>query len=211
MDILEEIEETLNEKKRKWNYTPMREKSETDALIDELLRDIQSGKKLSYQSSSYNYSDYNIKSEAEEREEYNRSLSSSQPPESDATRIYSINDISENEPDHSYNDSGYNNNNNDYGSDDDGYNDNYGDDEYDDEFNDAHQMNTEEFAEFLDAEDDSMRDDVPRRRSPWKTAWRIIYTAVVAAFTIIGIFSSAIYCLEKLEMTPADKQEKENI
>ena len=59
MDILEEIEETLNEKKRKWNYTPMREKSETDALIDELLRefsaenrDIQSGKKLSYQSSS---------------------------------------------------------------------------------------------------------------------------------------------------------------
>lgn len=72
-------------------------------------------------------------------------------------------------------------------------------------------MNTEEFAEFLDAEDDSMRDDVPRRRSPWKTAWRIIYTAVVAAFTIIGIFSSAIYCLEKLEMTPADKQEKENI
>ena len=69
-------------------------------------------------------------------------------------------------------------------------------------------MNTEEFAEFLDAEDDSMRDDVPRRRSPWKTAWRIIYTAVVAAFTIIGIFSSAIYCLEKLEMTPADKQEK---
>lgn len=218
MDILEEIEETLNEKKRKWNYTPMREKSETDALIDELLRefsaenrDIQSGKKLSYQSSSYNYSDYNIKSETEEQEEYNRSLSSSQPPESDATRIYSINDISENEPDHSYNDSGYNNNNNDYGSDDDGYNDNYGDDEYDDEFNDAHQMNTEEFAEFLDAEDDSMRDDVPRRRSPWKTAWRIIYTAVVAAFTIIGIFSSAIYCLEKLEMTPADKQEKENI
>ena len=174
-------------------------------------RDIQSGKKLSYQSSSYNYSDYNIKSEAEEREEYNRSLSSSQPPESDATRIYSINDISENEPDHSYNDSGYNDNNNDYGSDDDGYNDNYGDDEYDDEFNDAHQMNTEEFAEFLDAEDDSMRDDVPRRRSPWKTAWCIIYTAVVAAFTIIGIFSSAIYCLEKLEMTPADKQEKENI
>ena len=87
-----------------------------------------------YKRQSYNYSDYNIKSEAEEREEYNRSLSSSQPPESDATRIYSINDISENEPDHSYNDSGYNDNNNDYGSDDDGYNDNYGDDEYDDEF-----------------------------------------------------------------------------
>ena len=68
MDILEEIEETLNEKKRKWNYTPMREKSETDALIDELLRefsaenrDIQSGKKLSYQSSSYNYSEYKIR------------------------------------------------------------------------------------------------------------------------------------------------------
>lgn len=222
MDILEEIEETLNEKKRKWNYTPMREKSETDALIDELLRefsaenrDIQSGKKRFYQSPSYNYTDYNTKSEAEEREEYNRSLSSSQSPE-DATRTYSINDISEKEPDNGYNDSGYNNNSNDYGSDDNGYNDNYddddyNDDEYDDEFNGAHQMNTEEFAEFLDAEDDSMRDDVPRRKNPWKVAWRIIYTAVIAAFTIIGIFSSAIYCLEKLEMTPADKQEKENI
>lgn len=218
MDILEEIDETLNEKKRKWNYMPMREKSETDALIDELLREfsaenreIQSEKKRSYRSSAHN-TDYNIKSEAEEREEYNRSLSSSQSPENDSTRIYSINDLPDNEPNYDYNnDSGYYNNNG-YGSDDGGYDDNYYDDEYDSEHNDdLHQMNTEEFAQFLDAEDDSMRDDVPRRKSPWKIAWRILYTAVIAAFTIIGIFSSAIYCLEQLEMTPADKQEKENI
>lgn len=218
MDILEEIEETLNEKKRKWNYTPMREKNETDALIDELLREFssenrttQSEKKYSSQSSMRHYTDYDVKTEAEEREEYNRSVYSANTPEDDATKSYSINDLPDNETESSYNNSDFRNDNNDYSNDDEGYNDDYYDDEYDEEFDDSHKMNTEEFAEFLDAEDDSMRDDVPRRRNPWKTAWRIIYTAIIAAFTIIGIFSSAIYCLERLEMTPADKQEKENI
>lgn len=217
MDILEEIEETLNEKKRKWNYTPMREKNETDALIDELLREfssenrtIQSHKK---NSSIRHYTDYNVKTEAEEREEYNRSLYSANSPENDdATKTYSINDLPDNETASGYNNFGLgNDNNNDDNNDDEGFDDDFYDNEYDEEFNDSHKMNTEEFAEFLDSEDDSMRDNVPRRRNPWKTAWRIIYTAIIAAFTIIGIFSSAIYCLERLEMTPADKQKKENI
>lgn len=218
MDILEEIEETLNEKKRKWNYTPMREKNETDALIDELLREfssenrtIQSHKK---NSSIRHYTDYNVKTEAEEREEYNRSLYSANSPENDdATKTYSINDLPDNETASGYNNFGFgNDNNNDDNNDDEGFDDDdFYDNEYDEEFNDSHKMNTEEFAEFLDSEDDSMRDNVPRRRNPWKTAWRIIYTAIIAAFTIIGIFSSAIYCLERLEMTPADKQKKENI
>lgn len=218
MDILEEIEETLNEKKRKWNYTPMREKNETDALIDELLREFSSEnrttqyeKKYSSPSSMRHYTDYDVKTEAEEREEYNRSVYSANTPEDDDTKSYSINDLPDNETESSYNNSDFRNDNNDYSNDNEGYNDDYYDDEYDEEFDDSHKMNTEEFAEFLDAEDDSMRDDVPRRRNPWKTAWRIIYTAIIAAFTIIGIFSSAIYCLERLEMTPADKQEKENI
>lgn len=218
MDILEEIEETLNEKKRKWNYTPMREKNETDALIDELLREfssenrtIQSHKK---NSSIRHYTDYNVKTEAEEREEYNRSLYSANSPENDdATKTYSINDLPDNETASGYNNFGFgNDNNNDDNNDDEGFDDDdFYNNEYDEEFNDSHKMNTEEFAEFLDSEDDSMRDNVPRRRNPWKTAWRIIYTAIIAAFTIIGIFSSAIYCLERLEMTPADKQKKENI
>lgn len=219
MDILEEIEETLNEKKRKWNYTPMREKNETDALIDELLREfssenrtIQSHKK---NSSIRHYTDYNVKTEAEEREEYNRSLYSANSPENDdATKTYSINDLPDNETASGYNNFGFgnDNNNNDDNNDDEGFDDDdFYNNEYDEEFNDSHKMNTEEFAEFLDSEDDSMRDNVPRRRNPWKTAWRIIYTAIIAAFTIIGIFSSAIYCLERLEMTPADKQKKENI
>lgn len=215
MDILEEIEETLNEKKRKWNYTPMREKNETDALIDELLREFSSENRTTRSERKYSsmrhYTDYNVKTEAEEREEYNRSVYSANTPEDDATKAYSINDLPDDETASSYNNSGFRNDNNDYSNDDEGYNDDYYDDEYDEEFDDSHKMNTEEFAEFLDAEDDSMRDDVPRRRNPWKTAWRIIYTAIIAAFTIIGIFSSAIYCLERLEMTPADKQEKENI
>ncbi|MDE6103721.1 MAG: hypothetical protein K2F60_04270 [Oscillospiraceae bacterium] len=215
MDILEEIEETLNEKKRKWNYTPMREKNETDALIDELLREFSSENRTTRSERKYSsmrhYTDYNVKTEAEEREEYNRSVYSANTPEDDATKAYSINDLPDDETASSYNNSGFRNDNNDYSNDDEGYNDDYYDDEYDEEFDVSHKMNTEEFAEFLDAEDDSMRDDVPRRRNPWKTAWRIIYTAIIAAFTIIGIFSSAIYCLERLEMTPADKQEKENI
>lgn len=218
MDILEEIEETLNEKKRKWNYTPMREKNETDALIDELLREFssenrttQSEKKYSSQSSMRHYTDYDVKTEAEEREEYNRSVYSANTPEDDATKSYYINDLTDDETESSNNNSDFRNDNNDYSNDNEGYNDDYYDDEYDEDFDDSHKLNTEEFAEFLDAEDDSMRDDVPRRRNPWKTAWRIIYTAIIAAFTIIGIFSSAIYCLERLEMTPADKQEKENI
>lgn len=218
MDILDEIEETLKEKRNKWNYTPMREKSETDALIDELLREfssenqaIQSGKRYTARSTVQSRADYNTKTEAEEREEYNRSRYS-QPQESDATRIYSLNDLPDSEPESgygNYDNSGYDGDYNNY--DGGGYDDEYYDDGYDGEFDDSHQMNNEEFSQFLDAEDDSLRDDVPRRKSPWKTAWRIIYTAVIAAFTIIGIFSSAVYCLEQLEMTPADKKEKEDI
>lgn len=39
MDILDEVDAAIHEKRSKWNYTPMREKSETDAIIDELLRE----------------------------------------------------------------------------------------------------------------------------------------------------------------------------
>lgn len=43
MDILDEIDAVIHEKKSKWSYTPMREKDETDAIIDELLREFPSG------------------------------------------------------------------------------------------------------------------------------------------------------------------------
>lgn len=42
MDILDEIDAAIQEKRSKWNYTPMREKDETDAIIDELLREFPS-------------------------------------------------------------------------------------------------------------------------------------------------------------------------
>ncbi|MCM1227286.1 MAG: hypothetical protein NC320_07670 [Clostridium sp.] len=42
MDILDEIDAELLEKKSKWSYTPMREKTETDAIIDDLLREFPS-------------------------------------------------------------------------------------------------------------------------------------------------------------------------
>ncbi|MGN1480819.1 hypothetical protein [Porcipelethomonas sp.] len=215
MDILEEIEETLKDKKGKWKYTPMRETSETDAIIDELLREFSSD---SHQKrTERNYSrptekprpqsqpqDYNIRSEQEEREEYNRSLNGSHSVPDDATQIYSLNDIPQDDAPGNYND--YNGAY--YGGDDgnDDYDD-YDDEYYDDEFDDSHKMNSDEFTQFLDSEDDSNRDYVPTvKRSPWKTAWRIIYTAVIAAFTIIGIFSSVIFCMEKLQMMPSDKE-----
>lgn len=42
VDILDEIDAELLEKKSKWSYTPMREKTETDAIIDDLLREFPS-------------------------------------------------------------------------------------------------------------------------------------------------------------------------
>ena len=33
MDILDELNKTIKEKKEDWNYTPKREKSETDKLV----------------------------------------------------------------------------------------------------------------------------------------------------------------------------------
>lgn len=35
MDILDEVDAAVREKRSKWKYTPMREKSETDAIIDD--------------------------------------------------------------------------------------------------------------------------------------------------------------------------------
>ena len=237
MDILEEIDEALKDKKEKWKYTPMRETNETDAIIDELLREFSSDSPRRTPERKYSrpaeqkkpepapqpqyqnpqpvqqpvqtplQNDYNIRSEQEEREEYNRFANNNpKPAPADATQIYSINDLpTDNSANHSsdynnysgYSDNGDNSNDN--------YDD-YDDEYYDDEFDESHKMNADEFTDFLNSEDDRNRDYVPQtKKSPWKTAFKIIYTAVIAAFTIIGIFSSVIFCMEKFEMMPSDK------
>lgn len=250
MDILDEIDETIKDKKGKWNYTPMREKSETDVLIDQLLKEFNSNTKPPYKTSS---SDYNKKTEMEERQEYENFTSKQpespepipeyQPSANDKTQIFSREDIEHELADEAdadnnyseYNGNGnYNDNNDDYDydyddndyydEDDENYNFSGGfDDDYYDETDfelDCENLPTEnldedeyaEFEEFVDhQENDSIRIIKPKAKINMpKTIFRIFYTAVIAAFTIIGILSSAIFCLEKLQLAPSDIQEKED-
>lgn len=81
MDILEEVNDTINERKRKWDYVPMREKSETDALIDELLREFSTESKPGQpiNSVSQRNSRYDSQPESYERQEYERQQAYRQP------------------------------------------------------------------------------------------------------------------------------------
>lgn len=251
MDILEEIDETINDKKGKWNYTPMREKSETDALIDELLKEFSSDDKTAVQSNYSNQMDYNIKNETEERREFESSMAEpqffsepepefepdfesdfepeaefspvEQPDKNESTQIFSRKDI-ENYDDDSEDEIPQNNNYDEYdGSRNDDYS-GYGNGGFDDDYYDENDFDEDcdkiqtdeldddeyaEFEEFIDRKDKDLRVIKPKdKKSIPKTVLRLICTAAVAAFTIIGILSSAIYCLEQLELSPSDIEEK---
>ncbi|MGN0613779.1 MAG: hypothetical protein ACI4JB_07730 [Porcipelethomonas sp.] len=228
MDILDEIDESVKEKRRKWNYTPMREKSETDALIDELLREFSSDRKPeqpSYHAPSYR-DEYNRKSEIDERREYENfagNAGTGPQDEEDLTQVFSRNDIDkyENGYDGEYSDpygGGNGGSQGNYGGYDSGFDDDYYDeDDFDkdcDSLNpDDLGLDEEEYAEFenfMDAQNEEKKlKKKKENKSILKKVWRIIYTAVIAAFTIIGVFSSVLYCLEKFEASPADLTEKD--
>lgn len=242
MDILEEIDETIKNKKSEWKYTPMREKSETDNLIDELLKEFSADNKpkVKIQENIPITEDYNYKTEIEERDEFEQTVyqpeaevgtqpennSVYNPNESDSIQVFSKKDIEkydrEYEEEAAANDSFIENN----GSNNDNYegyeNGGFDDDYYDEnDFNeDIDNIQTDdldeeeyaEFEEFIDSKsEDGLRIIKPIKaqgKNLPKTIFRIFYTAVIAAFTIIGVLSSAIYCLEKFELTPSDIQEK---
>ena len=85
MDILDEVDAAVREKRSKWKYTPMREKSETDAIIDELLREFSSDGRQNTSHSDINRPSSGIsesrrteirpaKTEQQERYEYEASV-----------------------------------------------------------------------------------------------------------------------------------------
>ncbi len=238
MDILEEIDETIKDKKGKWNYTPMREKNETDALIDQLLQEFssESGEEIfSAPSESYDYAGYNTKTETEERQEYEKLVSQQNYPSEksventnnspksnvDMTQIFSREDIANYEVENSPNNAGYGRYREYNGSANDNYSGNGGfDDDYYDE-NDFEKdcgklsaeeldLNDEEYAElenFIDSRGGKKILPKIESTSTFKKIWRMVSTALVTAFTIIGIFSSGLYLFEKFEeSTTADKE-----
>ena len=288
MDILDELNKTIKEKNEEWNYTPKREKSETDALIDRLLIEFSSeskpGEPIKHME-SYS-SGYNRQPESYERQQYNNSeqpvqqhtynkpvveeipipdsdlvsepgydtkyvpkheapsaepviydqskeasyrpLEDEVPADDDHTRVFSREDIEReqermvssdddgyehNVTDMSHN--GFDNTGNDINS---GINGGFDDDYYDendfekelgdlpsDKFN---EQDRDEFEEFIEGQnEDQIRVIKPKeKKKTGKRILRILGTAVIAAFTIIGIFSSVVFCLEKLEMMPSEKE-----
>ncbi len=246
MDILEEIDETIQDKKREWNYRPMREKNETDALIDQLLKefsgDASSAPKTAPRQAVHR--DYNKLNETEERRDYEASAVQQEivrqqtyiPPQpvyqkpqvqpqpsenNDMTQVFSRKDIEnyESETDKT-SDSNYREYD---GSENDNYSGNAGfDDDYYDEndFNDDCEklqpedldLDDDEYAEFEDymSAREEQKNGIARKpqASLPKRIWRVVSTALIAAFTIIGIFSSVLYCLEKFEASPDDKKEQ---
>lgn len=226
MDILEEIDETIKDKKGKWNYTPMRDKNETDALIDELLKEFSSDSVQdippanSPVHSKNDYAGYNTRTEADERREYeqssreyNASLNSqalktaeknnNNIQQNEMTQIFSREDISnyENAEAHNAGDyREYNGSANDHysgsgGFDDDYYDENDFDEDCENLSSEDLDLDEEEYAElenYLDSREEK-RNGKKQNPSVLKKIFRIVYTAVVAAFTIIGIISSALY------------------
>lgn len=239
MDILEEIDEALKDKKGKWKYVPMREKSETDALIDQLLKEFTSEEKAdtSYDKPANpaysDYAGYNTKTEADERREYEQydryyqrsapvqqdsgAVNSSPENDNDLTQVFSREDIANYEVEHTANNAGYSEYN---GSANDNYNVSGGfDDDYYDE-NDFEKdfenisledLDDEEYAEFEDfIENRSTQKklNINGNQSSLKKVLRTVGTAVVAAFTIIGIFCSGLFIFEKLGSSTNTKSEK---
>lgn len=256
MDILEEIDETIQDKKREWNYRPMREKNETDALIDQLLKEFStdtSTVKSSPKPAAYR--DYNKLDEMQERRDFEQQTARSYQPKheyippqpvqtpvteavkkpipqpfatpenNDMTQVFSrkaIESFDKNQSDPSADDydeydgsqndnySGYGN----AGFDDDYYDENDFDEDCEKLQPDDLDLDDEEYAEFEDfmtAREKQKNNIIGKQQQAGlpKRIWRIVYTALIAAFTIIGIFSSVLYSLEKFEASPSDKKEQD--
>ncbi len=228
MDVLDEIDVTIREKRSKWNYTPMREKNETDAIIDELLREFSSDSSYENRSSRNSYSaprsDVSRNSvavqpgkpafsenemrriaEAEQRErrEYEESVRREQA----MTRADSVNSEYDNSYDESYDDY-----DEDYGDSFDEYNENY-----DDSFNesdDGDMSRGGDFDSFMDSENDGKRGDLPKFpvSSLIKTLLKIAALAIFGAFAVAGIINTVSIAVDKYSNTSdineADSQKK---
>lgn len=202
MDIMDEIDETIREKKSKWNYTPMRETSETDAIIDQLLREFaprdsaSSGSRTKStapqrQTTAARQTAVAVKPAAApktpapaappERKTVSRDTYQSSPvaeTATDKTMIFSRK-AAVPENDHFHADSS------------DEYDESYEDNEdygYDDNSDDV-------FDEFMDSEDDS---DLEKHSSGIaKTVFKIIVTAIIAGFCITGILTTVNYFIDR--------------
>lgn len=218
MDILDEIDAALQEKRSKWNYTPMREKSETDAIIDELLREFSPGS--SYQSrsrQSYSGKSQAVKTaeparetytekrtapvneERQERFEYNNAVRNQKKPETHlkSTSNFYVPPAEDDDEEFNqyvaekYSSAGY---------DDDGYDDS---DEYYDEYEEDYDEDYPEesgngksggdFESFMESENDGERGDLPNYSVSGiiKTILKILVLAVFGAFAVVGIINTA--------------------
>lgn len=208
MDILDEIDAELTEKKSKWNYTPMREKSETDAIIDDLLREFSNESTAPRKTSPprYREAEASLNEEAAERMEYERAVASDKPnfdiPADEADEIIPQ-DLGESEFDE-YDEYG------EYSeypdeqecSDeeydeypDEEYTEDYPGEEYDDEGYEAYEgsgnyggKSGKDFENFMDSENDGEKGDMPRY---WfsgliKTILKIAVVAGVLILLILG-------------------------
>lgn len=183
MDIMEEIEETVREKRSKWNYTPMRESEETDAIIDQLLREFAPKESSSNSRKeqrpvspvrpaavkpSRPIVQSEPKDEMEERAEYERFASM------DKTMVYSRKEMfySANEADKDV--------------------DEDADFEQDEYYDDS------EFEDFMGTDDDFILYQRPSG-SPGilKTVLKILITAIIAGFCLLGILTTVNYIIDR--------------
>lgn len=219
MDILEEIEETIKEKKSKWNYTPMRGSDETDAIINLLLLEYPEGRQTKpapRRSSAAAPSQ--VRQEAPPpqppapepppepevaEEEYEEPAPQNQDPlDNEKTMIFSRSEINE------YEEKAYEQGDTDeeYEEDEDYEDEEYYEEEYEDNGesdgrdggdNDYEDLG-DSFDEFMDSEDDFESMEVPFSiRGLFKTIFKIIFTAIIAGFIVTGILTTVNYLIER--------------
>lgn len=200
MDILDEIDDAIREKRSKWKYTPMREKSETDAIIDELLREFSSDSRQSMSYSEVNRRTSGIqerrrteikpqKTEQQERYEYEASVRGDYESKSEEN-FYTP-------------------------SEEDEYDD-FEDDEIDNISDDNGRfMDNSDFNSFMDSENDGDKGDIPKFRVSglFKIILKILVLAVFGAFAVTGIINTVSIAVNKYggasDSGSADAQKKE--
>lgn len=212
MDILDEIDAALHEKRSKWNYTPMREKSETDAIIDELLREFSSGSSARGNSrQGYSGKSQAVRTaepandEQKERFEYNSALKNEKksgtqksagrdlytPPAEDDNDDFNRY-IAEKYASSEYEDDEY---------DGDEYYDDY-EEEYDEDYSGEFGNGDSggDFESFMESENDGERGDLPNYSVSGliKIILKILVLAVFGAFAVVGIINTASTGYNKL-------------
>lgn len=228
MDILDEIDAALHEKRSKWNYTPMREKSETDAIIDELLREFSPGNSSQNKSrQAYSPKPQAVKTEPKpqvneerkERLEYNNAVKNQS-----GTHLKSNSDFfvpQAEDDDDEFNQyvaeryaAKY--------AEDENYSDEY-DDEYEAEYEEDYDeeypeetgngMSDGDFESFMESENDGERGDLPNYSVSGiiKTVLKILVLAVFGAFAVVGIINTASIGYNKFSKTANSASETDSL